>query len=104
MNKFAENIGDIISLVSPDKVYVIVDQGVYDGDPENGIHVDAVTDFERAKSIYLSKAAALEKYFLKMFEEHAIINRSDESLYFEAYQEGDYLKYHATVFVKTIEL
>lgn len=108
MAKEPASIGGILKLISrtPAKqIYVIVYNNIYNGDDEGGIKIKVTTEKERAKSIYLNKAYEYEKYFLNAYEEHALINRDDQSMYCECYTETEkYCQTHAIVYVKTFDI
>jgi hypothetical protein len=87
------------------RIYVFVTEQVYDGDNEGGVKVKVFTEKERAKSLYLDQAYANERYFLNTYQEHALINRDDQTMYCECYAETEqYCKTHAVVYVKSFEL
>lgn len=87
------------------RVYVLVKEQVYDGDNEGGVKVQVFTEKERAKSVYLNEAYANEKYFLETYEEHALVNRDDKTMYCECYSETEeYCRTHAVVYVKVCEI
>ena len=106
--QLGEIIGNMVEFADetkPQRVYVVYITGCYDGDTSDARHVNATTDLERAKSMYLAEANESESYFLNRFENHALINRDDETMYCECYAEGEeYCRWHNLVFVKTIEL
>ena len=105
-----KNIGTLLKLVANDEkkqqtVYVNLYEGVYDGDNEGGVRLKVTTERERARSRYLNDAHDIERYFLNTFQEHAIINRDDETMFCECYAETEeYCRCHAVVYVKSFDL
>lgn len=104
-------IGDIIDSIvewpkkKPQRVYVTVIRGCYDGDNSDANYEYADTDIERARSKYLVEANDSEEYFLNKFEEQAVINRDDDAMYCEcSARTEDFCRYHNVVYVRTFEL
>jgi hypothetical protein len=101
-------IGGILKFLGktePQRVYVVMYHNIYDGDNEGSPIVNVTTDRERARCLYLSKAYEYERYFLSRYEEHALINRDDQTMYCECYSETEeYCRTHAVVYVKSFEL
>lgn len=101
-------IGGILKLIGkdePKRIYVVVLHNVFDGDNEGSPFIKVTTELERAKSLYLNKAYDYEKYFLNKYQEYAVVNRDDVSMYCECFSRTEeYCRTHAVVYVKSFDL
>lgn len=110
-DKGTSKIGDIIESIvewpkrKPQRVYAVLIEGSYDGDNSDAVNVFVFADKERAKSVYYAEAEDSETYFLRKFEENAVINRDDDTMFCECYSRSEeYCRWHNKVYVKQIEL